>query len=117
MTASVISIALSASNLVPGSAAGLSTHPIGVNDLKPASCDGILLASRVEGSGVVSGGADSELVLGGTGADTIVGNGGDDCIVAGGGDDAIDGGSGNDVCIGGPGTDTFTGCESVIQEG
>lgn len=117
LTASFMSIALTASNLVPESAASLRTQAIGVNDLKPDACDGILLGSKVEGSGNISGGTDSELVLGGTDPDAIAGNGGDDCIVAGGGDDEIDGGAGNDVCIGGPGTDAFTACESVIQDG
>lgn len=117
LAASLISIALSASNLVPGSAAGIRTQPIGVNDLKPDACDGILLGSKVEGSGTVSGGSGSELILGGADPDVIAGNGGDDCVVAGSGDDEVDGGPGNDVCIGGPGTDTFTACESTIQDG
>jgi Ca2+-binding RTX toxin-like protein len=111
----VLGFAVTGTNVVPATHAGISTQATGPNDLKPSSCSAITVTAYVSGSGIITGTAASELVLGSTGLDTISGLGGNDCIVGGGGNDIIDGGLGTDVCLGGPGTDTFLSCETQVQ--
>ena len=111
----VLGFAVTGTNIVPATHAGISTQATGPNDLKPSSCSGITVTAYVSGSGVITGTGVNELVLGSTGLDTISGLGGNDCIVGGGGNDIIDGGLGTDVCLGGPGTDTFLSCETQVQ--
>jgi Ca2+-binding RTX toxin-like protein len=110
-----LGFAVTGTNVVPATHAGISTRATGPNDVKPSSCSGITVTARVSGSGLITGTAASELVLGSTGLDTISGLGGNDCIVGGDGNDIIDGGLGTDVCLGGPGTDTFLSCETQVQ--
>jgi Ca2+-binding RTX toxin-like protein len=111
----VLGFAVTGTNIVPATHAGISTQATGPNDVKPSSCGGITVTARVSGSGVITGTAASELVLGSTALDTINGLDGNDCIVGGGGNDLLDGGLGTDVCIGGPGLDTFNSCETEVQ--
>jgi Ca2+-binding RTX toxin-like protein len=111
----VVGFAITGTNVVPATHAGISTQATGPNEVKPSSCSGITVTAYVSGSGVVNGTGASELVLGSTGVDTISGLGGNDCIVGGGGNDIIDGDLGTDVCLGGPGTDTFVSCETQVQ--
>jgi Ca2+-binding RTX toxin-like protein len=111
----VLGFAVTGTNVVPATNAGITTQATSPNDVKPTNCSGITVTARVSGSGVITGTAASELVLGSTGLDTISGLDGFDCIVAGGGNDVIDGGLGTDVCLGGPGTDTFLSCETQVQ--
>jgi Ca2+-binding RTX toxin-like protein len=110
-----LGFAVTGTNVVPATHAGISAQATGPNIVKPSSCSGITVTARVSGSGFITGTAASELVLGSTGLDTISGLDGNDCIVGGGGNDAIDGGLGTDVCLGGPGTDTFVSCETQVQ--
>jgi Ca2+-binding RTX toxin-like protein len=111
----VLGFAITGTNVVPDTHAGISTRATGPNDVKPSSCSGVTVTAYVSGSGLVTGTAASELLLWSTGIDTISGLGGNDCIVGGGGNDIIDGGLGTDVCLGGPGTDTFLSCETQVQ--
>jgi Ca2+-binding RTX toxin-like protein len=113
--AGALGLALTGTNVVPATHAGLSTRATGSNDVKPSNCNGITVTGRVAGSGLITGSAASELVLGSSGIDTISGLDGNDCIVGGDGNDVIDGGLGTDVCLGGPGTDTFVSCETQVQ--
>lgn len=110
-----LGVALTGTNVVPATHAGLSTRATGSNDVKPLSCSGIPVTATLSGSGVIAGTTANELVLGSAGVDTISGLIGDDCIVGGDADDVIDGGLGTDVCLGGPGTDTFVSCETQVQ--
>ncbi len=107
--------ALTATNTVPPTRIGRTTLPIGLNDLKPSACGGILVTGLVTGAGVITGTDGNDLILGSPGADTIDGLGGNDCILGGGGDDSITGGEGSDICLGGPGADTFIACEGESQ--
>ena len=111
----VLGFAVTGTNAVPATHAGISAQATGPNDVKPANCSGFTVTARVSGSGLITGTAASELVLGSTGLDTVSGLDGNDCIVGGGGNDVIDGGLGTDVCLGGPGTDTFISCETQVQ--
>jgi Ca2+-binding RTX toxin-like protein len=111
----VLGFAVTGTNAVPATHAGITTQATGPNVVKPTNCSGITVTARVSGSGFITGTAASELVLGSTGLDTISGLGGNDCILGGGGNDVIDGGLGTDVCLGGPGTDTFVSCETQVQ--
>lgn len=111
----VAGFAVTGTNVVPATHAGISTQATGPNDVKPSTCGGITVTARVSGSGVITGTAASELVLGSTGLDTVSGLDGNDCILGGDGNDVIDGGLGTDVCLGGPGTDTFVSCETQVQ--
>lgn len=111
----VLGFAVTGTNTVPATHAGIHTHATGPNDVKPSNCSGITVTARVSGSGLITGTAASELVLGSTGIDTISGLAGNDCILGGDGNDVIDGGLGTDVCLGGPGTDTFVSCETQVQ--
>jgi Ca2+-binding RTX toxin-like protein len=110
-----LGFAVTGTNVVPATHAGISTRATGPNDVKPSSCSGINVTAYVFDSGVITGTAGNDFVLGSTGLDTISGLGGNDCIVGGGGNDIIDGGLGTDVCLGGPGTDTFLSCETQVQ--
>ena len=112
-------------NSIAASAAGVTTPNTGItsytqvttaDDIKPASCAGIVLTSVVSGSGVIIGiGNTNELITGSAGVDTIDGKLGDDCILGGASDDDITGGNGTDVCIGGGDVgDVFTTCETTI---
>lgn len=103
--------ALTAANTVGSSRAADLRQGITANDLKPAACAALDLAT-VTGTGT----DQADLLLGTTGADSLDGGLGDDCIVGGAGDDGLVGGLGNDVCLGGPGTDTFATCERVAQD-
>lgn len=112
----VLGVALGASTAVPASKAGRSTRTVGVNDVKPAACNGIVLNGVYTGSGTINDSSHPHLVLGSPGVDTIRGNNGTDCMLGGGGSDSLRGDNGVDVCIGGPGTDTFhSSCETQIQ--
>jgi Ca2+-binding RTX toxin-like protein len=104
--------ALAATNAVPATNLGRSTAVVGVNELKPAACAGIVLTAIVVGT---SGTAANELVLGGAAGETIRADSGNDCVLGGGGNDTLRGEQGTDVCIGGPGTDSFNQCETQIQ--
>lgn len=108
-------VALSASGFVPPTYAGNSTRAITANDLKPAECAALDLASVSGGSGLVVGTAANELLLGSELIDSIEGAGGDDCLVGGPMEDTLTGGLGVDVCVGGDGVDVFVGCETEIQ--
>lgn len=110
-----LGVALTGTNVVPATHAGISSRATGPNDVKPSECAGITVTARVQGSGTITGTASAELVIGSTGIDTMSGLGGDDCLVGGGGNDVVDGGLGTDVCLGGPGTDTFLSCETQVQ--
>ena len=112
-------------NSIPASTASVSTPTSGLDtysqlttadDIKPASCAGILLTSVISGSGTITGvGSTSELITGSSGVDTIDGNLGDDCILGGAGDDDITGNAGTDICIGGGDAgDVFATCETTI---
>ena len=83
--------AVTGTNVVPVTHAGISTQATGPNDVKPSSCSGITVTAYVFGSGAITGTAGNDFVLGSTGLDTISGLGGNDCIVGGGGNDIIDG--------------------------
>lgn len=107
--------ALTASNSVPASRAGVDVRTIGPNDLKPANCAALTLNALVTGSGTVSGTNAAELILASSGIDIVSGGNGRDCILGGAGGDTIDGGAGNDVCLGGPDTDVFLNCETQVQ--
>jgi len=112
----LVSVALTASNAVPGSRADRAASAITVNALKPEACDTLTLGGITTGSGVLNDGAGNNLVLGSTVADTMRGNGGNDCLVGGAGIDSLRGDGGTDVCIGGLGVDTFhSSCETQIQ--
>jgi Ca2+-binding RTX toxin-like protein len=114
--ASVTALGLTAANGVAPSKASDRSQAVNVNELKPTSCNGITLSSRIVGSGTFTGTAAAELLLGSAGVDDIRGANGNDCLVGGGGNDTLRGQGGTDVCIGGPGTDTFLpNCETQIQ--
>jgi Ca2+-binding RTX toxin-like protein len=116
--------AQAAANNAPASGRLDTTIALTANNLKPAECAGLNLASFVVGSGTVSGSSGNDLVLGSTGVDTIRGSSptvnnadGDDCILGGGGGDTIYGdaifwtlwGTGDDVILAGAGNDTIYG--------
>ena len=107
--------ASAASVSTPNTAVTLAVEPVDVNNMKPASCAGIVLTAVVGGSGTVTGTAANELITGSSGADVLDGLDGDDCLVGGAGVDDLRGGQGTDVCDSGAGTDTFVGCETEIQ--
>jgi Ca2+-binding RTX toxin-like protein len=113
--AGALGVALTGTNVVPATHAGLSTRATGSNDVKPSSCSGITVTATVSSAGAITGTVANELILGSGGVDTISGLLGNDCIVGGAGNDVIDGGLGTDVCLGGPGTDTFVSCETQVQ--
>lgn len=108
-------LGLAAANTVPASKAADRTSTVTAEQLKPSTCNAIVLTAVVRGSGTFSGTNASELILGSLGVDSISGGNGNDCIVAGGGNDTLNGGPGTDVCIGGPGMNTFNPtCETQI---
>jgi Ca2+-binding RTX toxin-like protein len=111
----VLGFAVTGTNTVPATHAGIHTQATGPNDVKPSNCSGITVTARVSGSGLITGTAARALVLGSPAIDTTSGRAGNDCIHGGNGNDVIDGGLGTDVCIGGPGTDTFVSCETQVQ--
>lgn len=106
---------LTAGISIPSSSASQTGRAIGANDLKPSQCSSVTVATKVQGSAVVTGTAAGDLITASAAIDSISGLGGTDCILGGGGADTIDGGLGTDVCIGGPGTDIFLSCETQIQ--
>jgi Ca2+-binding RTX toxin-like protein len=111
----ILGFAVTGTNAVPATHAGISSRATGPNDVKPTNCSGITVTARISGSGLITGTAASELVLGSAAIDTISGLDGNDCILGGDGNDVIDGGLGTDVCLGGPGTGTFVSCETQVQ--
>jgi Ca2+-binding RTX toxin-like protein len=110
-------IAITATNVIPASRAGSTiSGPPTANQLKPAACAALNLATIVVGGGAVNGTGGADLMIGSPGNDTMAGRGGADCILGGAGNDSLRGDGGTDVCIGGPGTDTFHAtCETRIQ--
>jgi Ca2+-binding RTX toxin-like protein len=107
--------AVAATNTVSSTKVTNQGFPIGVNNLKPSACAGIVLSALITGSVTINGTNGNDLILGRSGIDTVNGLDGNDCILGGGGADIINGGNGNDVCIGGPGVDEFLSCETQIQ--
>lgn len=117
VSAGANSIAASAaSTTTANSGLTLYTQVTTADDIKPASCAGIVLTSVISGNGVIIGiGNTNELITGSAAVDTIDGKLGDDCILGGASDDDITGGNGTDVCIGGGDAgDVFTTCETTI---
>ncbi len=107
--------AIAATNTLPSTRLDIAVSSIGVNDLMPPACAGLVLTNLVTGAGIVNGTEGNDLILGSSGLDVMSGLGGDDCILGGGGIDQINGGNGNDICVGGSGVDIFTTCEGQIQ--
>ena len=107
--------AVAATNTVPATQLDHVVSSIGINDLKPSSCEGYFLANLIIGTGALTGTEANDLILASPGADVIDGLGGDDCILGGGGDDILTGNDGADICLGGPGSDIFTNCEVESQ--
>jgi hypothetical protein len=112
---SAVTLALTATVLVPETKLDVITRPAGANDLKPIDCVGIDLQSLVVGSGTVRGTPANDLILASPTSDRVSGQGGNDCLVGGGGNDQLTGGAGKDVCLGGPGTDVYSGCETTVD--
>src|SRR5690349_138061 len=88
--------AQAAANNVPVSGRLDATIALTANQLKPAECAGLNLATLVVASGAVSGSSGNDLILGSTAVDTIRGSSpavnnadGDDCILGGGGGDTL----------------------------
>jgi hypothetical protein len=124
LTLMTIFSAQAVANNVPISGRLDTTIALTANNLKPAECAGLNLATLVVASGAVSGSSGNDLILGGVGVDTIRGSSpavnntdGDDCILGGSGGDTILGdaiwwtflGEGDDVLLGGAGNDTIYG--------
>lgn len=110
-----IGTVFTATNSVPATSLGQRTSTTTANNLRPSSCSGVSVTTKVSGSGTFSGTTAANLVTAGAAVDTITALGGSDCVLGGAGNDSIEGGAGTDVCIGGAGTDTFTACETQIQ--
>ena len=112
-TAALVAVpALTATNAVPTTRAGVQTSAITRNAVKPAACAAVDVQNIVVGT---DGTAQRDLVLATAAGTTVRGRNANDCILAGGGDDTVRGDAGTDVCIGGPGTDSFIACETQIQ--
>jgi len=107
--------ASAASVATPNSAASLEVQVVTADDMKPASCAGIVLTQWSPGRAPSPAPVASELITGSAAIDTIDGLGGDDCILAGDSDDSLTGGAGTDVCLSGAGADTFATCETQTQ--
>jgi len=123
--------AFTAANTVPQSRADSNTLGLGVNDLRPPECAGLILTNLVDVGAGETGTAANDLILGTPGDDTVIrGGAGDDCILGGSGDerrwffffqipglfgddgdDVLIGGPGLDVCFGGAGNDQYYQCE------
>lgn len=105
-----------ASNTVPPSRLGESTHAIGPNDLKPAACAGITVTNMMVGTGsaILNGTNASNLLIGVPGTLTINARQGNDCVAGNSAVLVINGGAGTDVCIGGAST-TFAQCEVTVR--
>lgn len=112
----LLAVAVTATNTVPASRAGVRTFAITAQSLAPPQCAGMGLTNViVNGSGT----AGNDLLLGTPGDDVLLGRGGRDCLIAGGtgnNGNTLNGGLGVDVCIGdqaNPGGDTFRACETI----
>jgi hypothetical protein len=95
---------LTGANTVPPTAAGVSQRVVTPNDLKPAQCAGLNVATLVTGSGVISGGPGNSLILG---------SAADDTIYAGPGDTCIDAGAGHNICYTSPGVNVYLSCTEL----
>jgi Ca2+-binding RTX toxin-like protein len=99
LVVATIASAAAASNTVPPSRAGDSTHPATLAQLTPPQCAGLALNRLQVGTG---GGGGDALILGTPGGGTLSGGSGDDCIVGGASNTSLRGRGGNDVLFGGP---------------
>ena len=98
--------ALTATNTVAPSSAGVSNYTITTDAISPVECADLNLSSIIMDGGGTNG---NDLILGTEGSDFIHGGNQDDCIIGGGGDDIIFGGGGDDIILGGPGSDIIFG--------
>lgn len=112
----VTTIALTATNTVPGSRADSTNSNVDVNTVKPLECALLVLGGIYPGAGAFTApNGTAWLVLGSAGDDTIRGGNLSDCIVGGAGNDSMNGRGGTNICVGGPGTGTFSNCTTSYQ--